>query len=427
MNRLTYLNYVLLACIAAGMTHQMFGCSDAGFSGECRLGTFECECKRDDSCNDGLQCIDGWCESEDGSDPNNTHSDSESDMENDDACDFTCSPHCLSIGGEVKDGECEDEEHKCCDLGGSDGDTDADADWDADAPDVTREFDMPHKMFVGNITTWQSVRSDFLKYWDQITPENEGKWDAVEAMRDNMSWQPLESVYDFAKENNIPFKQHTMVWGSQYPHWIDNLSSGEQAEEIEEWIRRYCEKFPETDMIDVVNEAIEGHKPAYFAQKAFGDDWIVRSFELTHQYCPNAVLILNDYNVLRWHTQEFLQIAEPVADEGLLDAVGCQAHGLGGGDMGVQDINELSNNLDKIATLDVAIYISEYDIEQTNDNQQLKVMQEQFPLFYEHPSVVGITYWGYIVGRTWRTGTGLMSENGTPRPALDWLMDYLNR
>ena len=30
--------------------------------------------------------------------------------------------------------------------------------------------------FVGNITTNGSVRSDFTQYWNQITPENEGKW-----------------------------------------------------------------------------------------------------------------------------------------------------------------------------------------------------------------------------------------------------------
>ena len=30
--------------------------------------------------------------------------------------------------------------------------------------------------FVGNIATSGAVRSDFDTYWNQITPENEGKW-----------------------------------------------------------------------------------------------------------------------------------------------------------------------------------------------------------------------------------------------------------
>ena len=36
--------------------------------------------------------------------------------------------------------------------------------------------------FVGNITQGGAVRSDFLTYWNQITPENETKWGVVEEL-----------------------------------------------------------------------------------------------------------------------------------------------------------------------------------------------------------------------------------------------------
>jgi GH35 family endo-1,4-beta-xylanase len=48
-------------------------------------------------------------------------------------------------------------------------------------------------------------------------------------------------------------------------------------------------------------------------------------------------------------------------------------------------------------------------------------------MFYEHPSVAGITIWGYVVGNTWVDGSGLIQSNGTFRPAMTWLMDYLGR
>ena len=281
---------------------------------------------------------------------------------------------------------------------------------------------------MGNITTGGQIRSDFMNYWDQITPENEGKWGSVEGSRDNYNWNGVQAVYNFAQSNNIPFKQHTFVWGSQYPNWITSLGASEQAAEIEEWIRDFCTKFPNTQLIDVVNEAVSGHAPAQYAQSAFGSNWIIRSFELAHQYCPNAILILNDYNVLRWNTNEFIALATPVVSSGYLDAVGCQAHSLGGHNSHpVQDATELKNNLDRIAGLGVDVYISEYDIEQSDDQAQLNVMKEQFPIFYEHPSVKGITLWGYVVGSTWRTGTGLIQSSGTPRPAMTWLMNYLDR
>ncbi len=276
--------------------------------------------------------------------------------------------------------------------------------------------------FVGNITTNGNVRSDFVQYWDQITPENEGKWGTVEATRDVYNWSGLDRAYNYAMEHHIPFKQHTFVWGNQAPSWINSLSASEQAAEIEEWIRDFCARYPNTAMIDVVNEATPGHAPAAYAQNAFGSNWIIRSFQLARQYCPNAVLILNDYNVLSWDTDKFIQMATPAINAGVVDAIGAQAHGLEG-----QSLSSIQSKLNQVAALGLPIYITEYDVARTNDQEQLQIMQAQFPLFYNHPSVAGITLWGYVVGSTWVNGSGLIQSNGTPRPAMTWLMNYLGR
>jgi GH35 family endo-1,4-beta-xylanase len=276
--------------------------------------------------------------------------------------------------------------------------------------------------FVGNITTNGSVRSDFVQYWDQITPENEGKWGSVEPQRDVYNWSGLDAAYNYAMQHNIPFKQHTFVWGNQAPGWINSLSASEQAAEIEEWIRDFCARYPNTAMIDVVNEATPGHAPAGYAQNAFGNNWIIRSFQLARQYCPNAVLILNDYNVLSWDTDRFIQMATPAVNAGVVDAIGAQAHGLEG-----QSLSSLQAKLNQVAALGLPIYITEYDVARTNDQEQLNIMQQQIPLFRNHSSVAGITLWGYVVGSTWVNGSGLIQSNGTPRPAMTWLMNYLGR
>ena len=276
--------------------------------------------------------------------------------------------------------------------------------------------------FVGNITTAGNVRSDFTRYWNQITPENEGKWGQVEATRDVYNWSGLDRAYNYAVANNIPFKQHTFIWGAQAPGWINSLSASEQAAEIEEWIRDYCARYPKTALIDVVNEAIPSHQPAAFARNAFGNNWIIRSFQLARQYCPNAVLILNDYNVLSWDTDAFIQLATPVIAAGVVDALGEQAHGLEN-----WSVADIQSRLNRVAALGLPIYITEYDVARTNDQEQLAIMQAQFPLFRNHPSVAGITLWGYVVGNTWVNGSGLIQSNGTPRPAMTWLMNYLGR
>src|SRR5690625_2415495 len=279
--------------------------------------------------------------------------------------------------------------------------------------------------FVGNITTNGQVRSDFIQYWDQITPENEGKWGSVEGSRDNYNWGPLDAIYDYARAHGIPVKGHTLVWGSQQPNWIDGLSPAEQRAEIEEWIRDYCDRYPDTAMMDVVNEALDSHAPANYARSAFGNDWITESFRLARQYCPNTILIYNDFNFMTWDTDAIMDLIRPAVNSGYVDAIGVQAHGLYS--PRVWSAQEIQGKLDQISTLGLPIYVSEYDIEATNDQTQLEYMQMHFPVFYNHPNVVGITIWGYVVGATWREGTGLMHSNGQQRPAMQWLMEYLNR
>ncbi|WP_062064259.1 endo-1,4-beta-xylanase [Cellvibrio sp. OA-2007] len=280
------------------------------------------------------------------------------------------------------------------------------------------------KKFIGNITTSGAVRSDFNRYWNQITGENEGKWGSVEGTRDVYNWAPVDRIYAYARANNIPVKAHTFVWGAQSPSWINNLSASETAAEIEEWIRDYCARYPDTAMIDVVNEAVYGHQPAAYAQKAFGNNWIQRVFQLARQYCPNSILILNDYNNIRWQHNEFIALAKPLAQGGYIDAVGLQSHELKG-----MTAAQVKTAIDNIWNqLQVPIYISEYDIGDTNDQVQLQNFQAHFPVFWDHPHVKGITIWGYINGRTWIEGSGLMSDNGTPRPAMTWLLNnYINK
>ena len=280
------------------------------------------------------------------------------------------------------------------------------------------------KKFIGNITTGGAVRSDFNRYWNQITGENEGKWGSVEGTRDVYNWAPVDRIYAYARANNIPVKAHTFVWGAQSPSWINNLSASETAAEIEEWIHDYCARYPDTAMIDVVNEAVPGHQPAGYAQKAFGNNWIQKVFQLARQYCPNSILILNDYNNIRWQHNEFIALAKPLAQGGYIDAVGLQSHELKGmtGAQVKTAIDNIWNQLGK------PIYISEYDIGDTNDQVQLQNFQAHFPVFWDHPHVKGITIWGYVNGRTWIDGSGLMQDNGTPRPAMTWLLNnYINK
>ena len=288
----------------------------------------------------------------------------------------------------------------------------------------------PLKKYVGNIDTRGQVRSDFSKYWDQLTPENAGKWGSIEGTRNTMRWTSLDAMHDYAKQNNIPFKQHNFIWGSQQPGWLGGLSQAEQKAEVEEWIRLFCERYPDVQLIDVVNEPPPHTTPPYVAalggSGASGYDWIAQAFKWAHQYCPNAVLILNDYNNIEYgndnaHT---IDIVTKIKAAGApITGVGAQAHACGN-----LSASTIQANIDKItAQTGLPVYISEYDLNIADDNQQKNVMQSQFTMFWNDKNVAGITLWGYIVGSTWVANSGLISSSGTMRPAMTWLMSFLGR
>jgi endo-1,4-beta-xylanase len=90
--------------------------------------------------------------------------------------------------------------------------------------------------------------------------------------------------------------------------------------------------------------------------------------------------------------------------------------------------NTVKMYLDKMASATgLPIYISEYDIDLADDAQQRQVMESQFTMFWNHEDVAGITLWGYVEGQTWLPNTGLMSSGGQMRPAMTWLVEFLDR
>ena len=283
----------------------------------------------------------------------------------------------------------------------------------------------PNK-FLGNITTMGSVRSDFSNYWNQLTPENETKWSSIEGTRDVYNWSTVDRQYQYCKDNNFPFKFHCLIWGSQYPTWMNNLSQSEQLEEITEWFDAVAERYPDLDYIDVVNEALPSHAPAPYKNALGGDgtsgyDWIVKSFIMARERWPKAVLIYNDYNTFQWNTDGFIDLLKKIVAAGApVDAAGCQAH----------DLNDMSGTafktvLEKIHNeTGLPILISEYDINIQDDQLQLKRYQEQIPVMWEADYVAGVTLWGYIYGSTWVDHSGLI-KNGVERPAMQWLREYM--
>ncbi len=285
------------------------------------------------------------------------------------------------------------------------------------------------------------IPSDFSLFWNQITPGNEGKWGTVAGTSSDTSkwnWTGLTEVYDYAMQNGMQFKEHNLVWGQQQPSWISSLDSAQQYQEVKDWIMLCAEHCPKASMVDVVNEPLEdlpnGLNPVPY-YKALGGagstgwDWVITAFKLAREYFPNAKLLVNDYFILGSDPTDpsspvyrYRALIDTLKTRNLIDGIGCEAHFLEG-----VDSSRIRTNLNILAATGLPIYISEYTVNESSDSQQLGIYMTQFPVFWTDPDVKGITLWGYIQGEVWNQTPDcyLISSNGTERPALQWLVTYV--
>lgn len=311
--------------------------------------------------------------------------------------------------------------------------------------------------FVGNVCCGEQA-INFTAYFNQVVPENAGKWASVEAERDVYTWDALDDAVALASDNGLPFRYHVLLWGSQQPAWISILPPAEQRQEIEEWFAAVAERYGDKiTYLEVVNEFIS--QPPCSAVPGRGgyvealgtacveqtvnsvtslvpadDEWIVEAFRLANTYFPSSVkFMINEYSVINENTKaaRYVEVVEKLQAEDLIDVLGFQAHAFS-----TRGSTEtMQGNLDRLAATGLPLMATELDIDSPqfangDDDQvgQLVDYQRIFSLVYAHPSIVGVTLWGYRPG-LWREAQGatLAFSEGEEKLAFRWLNGYVRQ
>ena len=310
-----------------------------------------------------------------------------------------------------------------------------------------------HSKYLGNIYSPAQVAATpplFESYWNQVTPENEGKWGSVQRTHasdpETWNWGPLDTAYNLAKDNDWPFRFHVLVWGGQQPDFLSDLTDEEKVEAVRTWFQAVADRYPDIDRLEVVNEPL--HAPPWTYREALGGngetgwDWAIKAFEMAREIFPETKLMVNDYGILTGgdNLNRYLGLINLLLERDLIDAIGVQGHHF---TMRSVTPTTLENSLDRLSATGLQVIVTEMDVEgnphvsdddpvdtdyssEESDRVQLETMQRVFPVIWSHSGVEGVTLWGWKLGG-WRPGRemNLIQSNGAERPAMTWLREFL--
>ncbi len=265
--------------------------------------------------------------------------------------------------------------------------------------------------------------SDVEKYLDTLETyfnagvvENAMKWKNIEPEKDQYSFTNADKIADWCAEKNIELRGHTVFWGRLennwgVPAWQETVGDAELRTRIREHarvvIQRYKDQFLEWDLL---NEPV--HWKWYenqLGQGIHGD-----MFRWAHAEHPEAKLYVNDFDIVNG-SSDYVDYVNLI--KGWL-ADGVPVHGIGaqGHFFRTADASDVWNALEALKELELPIKITEFDAG-GRELRQAKQLEAVYRTAFAHPSIVGITAWGFWDGRHWRDGGGWWASDWQPKQA----------
>lgn len=224
------------------------------------------------------------------------------------------------------------------------------------------------------LTSDQAYREAVIANCQVIVPEGEMKWPILRPTRDKYLFEKADTMVDFARQNGLGLRGHTLVWYAGMPEWTNAIASRAEAERelvdhIETIMFRYRGAVPSWD---VVNEPLVDWPDDASSLRQFvwtkwlGADYIAIALRTAAAADPDAQLVVNEYDIefrgprYAAKRRAFLQLLRSLRDKGVpLHAVGLQAHLFA--DRAI-DRDGMQAFLAEIAALKLDVLITELDV-----------------------------------------------------------------
>lgn len=217
-------------------------------------------------------------------------------------------------------------------------------------------------------------REAIIDHCQLVVGEGGLKWFDLRPSEDQFVFDQPDRLIDFADQNGMQMRGHTLAWYGAMPDWTQTIASTAQAERelvhhITTVVGRYHGRIPSWD---VVNEAIAEH-PGRGAtirssiwQERLGKRYIELALRTAAGVDPAAQLVINDYNIenptqqCRDRRQALLDLLRDLKDrDAPLHAVGIQGHLPG--DMEI-DKEGLSKFVEAVKEMQLEVLVTELDV-----------------------------------------------------------------
>lgn len=283
----------------------------------------------------------------------------------------------------------------------------------------------------------RAIRATLARDSASITPEWAMKWDALAPAAGAYSFGEMDRIADFAGQNGLALRGHTLLWHKSVPRWAASLIAQTREwdhvdRHIERVMTRYGNRVREWD---VVNEPIEpsdggsGLRNNQF-MRAFGPDYIEWAFWSAHRFAPNALKLVNEYGLEYGSAYEgqrrltLLRLLDRLKSRNVpVDAVGLQAHL----DLrkGALDRNGIYGLIRDISGMGLKVVVTELDVAEASTTLPLEQRDQMvadetrnyLDIVLEFGAVIGVNTWGLSDSHSWLRSQRGRHNRGLPYDA----------
>lgn len=258
-----------------------------------------------------------------------------------------------------------------------------------------------------------------------LVPENELKWEALRPSPDRFDFTRSDWLAQFAKQNGMLFRGHTLVWDQSNPKWLNDITAQNAEQVLVKHINKVVKHYAgRIHSWDVVNEAIAADwskrdDRLHFTNQWFkllGKDYIDIAFKVAGAADPKTMLVYNDryfeYDTPRDEAARVavLKLLEWLKSRNApVHALGIQAH-LDGAETRFNQ-KKYRDFLSEVAGMGLKILITELDVEDKNlpadlevrDRAVARAYEEYLSVALDERAVIAVLTWGMSDRYTWLT------------------------